>query len=70
MTAFSLPSKKTLLNIFKTMVTIRKFEEEIARDVVHGFLHLMGYDHEASKRAEAEMISLQESIIKLITKDK
>src|SRR3989344_2630464 len=31
MTAFSLPSKKTLLNIFKTMVTIRKFEEEIAR---------------------------------------
>ncbi len=47
-----------------------QFEEEIARDVIHGFLHLMGYGHEVSKKAEKEMIELQENILKLIIKDK
>lgn len=46
------------------------FEEEIVRDVVHGFLHLIGYDHEHSESAEGEMIGLQEQIVKLIIEDK
>ena len=36
----------------------------------HGSLHLLGYDHEKSKREEKEMFVLQRSIIEQITKNK
>lgn len=35
------------------------FREELLRVIVHGMLHLMGYDH-ATEREETKMFSLQE----------
>lgn len=39
-------------------------KEELARLAVHGFLHLIGYDHERSPGEEEKMIALQEKILK------
>lgn len=38
-------------------------KEEISRLLVHGILHLAGYDHEKSKKEEEKMFALQEKII-------
>ncbi len=38
------------------------FERELAFLVVHGFLHLLGYDHQ-SKEEEREMFTKQEEIL-------
>jgi probable rRNA maturation factor len=38
----------------------------IARLVVHGFLHLNGYDHERSEKDEREMFGIEEKILKKI----
>jgi probable rRNA maturation factor len=37
-------------------------KKELAYLYIHGFLHLLGYDHEKSKRAAREMLSLQDSL--------
>ncbi len=41
-------------------VTIR---EEMTRLIVHGFLHLTGYDHEKSKAEERKMFKKEEEIL-------
>jgi len=38
-------------------------KEEMARLVVHGILHLLGYDHEQSPADEKKMLDLQEEIL-------
>lgn len=38
-------------------------KEEMARLVIHGILHLLGYDHEKSAEDEKKMIDLQEEIL-------
>lgn len=38
-------------------------QEEINRLVVHGILHLLGFDHEISAKADQEMMELQEKIL-------
>lgn len=38
-------------------------KEEMARLVIHGILHLLGYDHEKSPADEKKMIELQEEIL-------
>lgn len=38
-------------------------KQELARLVVHGFLHLTGFDHERSKAAAKKMFGLQEKIL-------
>ncbi|MFA6322954.1 MAG: rRNA maturation RNase YbeY [Candidatus Buchananbacteria bacterium] len=37
---------------------------ELERLISHGFLHLLGYDHEQSKRAAQAMAALEEKIVK------
>lgn len=41
--------------------------QEFARMLVHGLLHLVGYDHQAPA-AEKTMFALQEKIVKMIEK--
>lgn len=43
-------------------------EEEVLHLFVHGFLHLIGYDHEISKKEEKIMQELEEKLIKQISK--
>ena len=38
-------------------------DRKLARLTVHGFLHLMGYDHEVSKKEETKMLSLENKIL-------
>lgn len=40
------------------------FREEVRRLLVHGILHLMGYDHEKSMREERKMEKKEEWLIK------
>ncbi len=41
-------------------------EREVAFLFIHGFLHLLGYDHETSEEDEKEMFALQENILKTL----
>lgn len=38
------------------------FQEELGYMIVHGSLHLLGWDHEHSKREEKKMFALQDRI--------
>lgn len=43
--------------------------EELLRLVVHGVLHVLGYDHpQGAERAESEMFRLQEEIVSRLTR--
>ncbi len=48
----------------KSQKSSKNFKEELEFLVVHGFLHLLGYDHEKSSKAEQEMFKLQDKILK------
>ncbi|MBI5221953.1 MAG: rRNA maturation RNase YbeY [Candidatus Magasanikbacteria bacterium] len=41
-------------------------KQELARLLVHGILHLAGFDHEKSKQEEKKMFKLQEEIIEKV----
>ncbi len=41
-------------------------QEEIARLLVHGILHLAGYDHEKNAKEDKKMMELQEKILREI----
>lgn len=45
------------------------FEDEITRLLVHGALHLLGYDHERSKKDAARMRRMEWKIISSMEKD-
>ena len=44
-------------------------EKELAKVLIHGVLHLLGYDHEKSEKAAKEMEEKQEKLVKLIIFD-
>lgn len=39
-------------------------EQKLALLTIHGFLHLLGHDHEKSPRAKKEMFALQKKLLK------
>jgi probable rRNA maturation factor len=43
-------------------------KEEMSRLLVHGILHLAGYDHEKSAKEDKKMMDLQEKILNKINK--
>lgn len=58
----------------KTLSQAKEFEiseqEEFIHLVVHGFLHLIGYDHERSKEDEKIMENLERKLLKAISRKK
>ena len=44
------------------------FEKELVRVLIHGILHLLGYDHEISPKREKEMETKQNYYLKLFFK--
>jgi probable rRNA maturation factor len=45
------------------------YQQEVAYMILHGFLHLLGYDHETSPAAAEKMFQLQDSVFeKLLAK--
>ncbi len=44
------------------------FYEELYRLLIHGTLHLVGYDHEVSKYEERKMRTKEEDILNAVTK--
>jgi probable rRNA maturation factor len=65
------PDDKTLGDIFISMDKVKEqaisyghsFEREVGFLAVHGYLHLLGYDHH-TKEDEEKMVFMQESILK------
>ena len=49
-------------NVFKNSIKENvPYEEELQRLIIHGFLHLLGYEHKSEK---SQMINLQEIFLK------
>lgn len=44
----------------KTKDSELSFEKELANTLIHGILHVLGYDHERSRRDEKEMFEKQQ----------
>jgi len=44
------------------------FKKELTRVIIHGILHLLGYEHEKGGKKEKEMLSLQEEYLLKIFK--
>lgn len=42
-------------------------KQKLARLTVHGFLHLLGYDHEKSKHGAKKMLSLERRILQKLS---
>lgn len=43
-------------------------EQEVLRQIIHGILHLLGFDHELGPNEEELMFSIQEDIFKKVAK--
>ena len=61
--SFPLHVKHDILYLGDIFINKAEPEERFPFLVVHGFLHLMGYDHERSAREEKVMFSLQYEIL-------
>lgn len=46
------------------------YEDEISRDIIHGIMHLLGYDHSQhlTRDSREEMFLIQEDILKQLSK--
>jgi len=43
------------------------FDMELKRLLIHGILHLLGYDHERSQEDEQIMIRMEEKVMRMVT---
>jgi len=43
------------------------FKKELDMMLIHGFLHLLGFDHEKNRKEELKMMGLQDKLFKEIT---
>ena len=74
----SIPGKKFLGDIAVSLDTAQiqakdhnlNLKEEIVLLLIHGILHLLGYDHEISEREEKKMRSKTHELFKLIFPEK
>ena len=57
--SFKLDEKDCLGEIVICPEVVKKEEEKIERMLIHGILHILGYEHEKSKK-EAEMMRVKE----------
>jgi probable rRNA maturation factor len=44
----------------------KKLDEELSLLVIHGFLHLLGHEHETDEKKKRKMFELQDKILKTI----
>jgi probable rRNA maturation factor len=58
------------LSVLKTQAREHELalDEEVGYMLIHGILHLLGYDHEQNKREAQKMFSLQDSVFKKLRK--
>ena len=61
--SFPLHVKHDILYLGDIFINKSEPRERFPFLVVHGFLHLMGYDHEKSPKDEHAMFALQDSIL-------
>ena len=61
--SFPLGVKHDILYLGDIFINRIDAKKNLAFLVVHGFLHLMGYDHERSARDEKIMFALQDEIL-------
>ncbi|MEM7179483.1 MAG: rRNA maturation RNase YbeY [Spirochaetota bacterium] len=72
--SFSIPGHQSLGEVVISFETLQRQakqighgeKEEFYRLLVHGILHLLGYDHETSAEAEEEMQKLEDECLTLI----
>jgi len=54
----------------RSMYNKSRFYDEVARLLLHGFLHLLGYDHEKSSYQAKKMAQAESRLLALITERK
>ncbi|OGN28705.1 MAG: rRNA maturation RNase YbeY [Candidatus Yanofskybacteria bacterium RIFCSPLOWO2_01_FULL_49_25] len=59
----TLMKKRGILPVGDIFINRSDVKKRFAFLVVHGFLHLCGYDHETSKKEERIMFTLQDEIL-------
>lgn len=59
----TLLKKRDILPVGDIFINRSDVKKQFVFLVVHGFLHLLGYDHEQSKKEEKVMFSLQDEIL-------
>jgi probable rRNA maturation factor len=62
--------KSGILPIGDIFINRSDARQKLAFLVVHGFLHLLGYDHEVSLREEKKMFALQDKILATLGHEK
>lgn len=77
---FKIGTKKKVKGLGEIVICLREvkknarrfkssFEKELGRVLIHGLLHLLGYEHEGSNRETGRMNRKEEEYLELLIKD-